>query len=422
MRTLVTIILLALLGAGIAGGLFVMSQSRKEPERKTEEPRGLVVFVTQASKQDVPLNVSATGQATPRRDIIIAAQVGGRIAAIADSFESGGMVSRGDLLMQIEDADYRLAVTRARAEVARAERALELERAQADLARRDWQELGEGQASALTLREPQLAEAEANLEAAKASLRDAELQLSRTRVRAPFDGLVRSKDVDIGQFVNPGMVAGRMFATDVMEVRLPLSDDDLSLLGLPLAYNASSDNPGPAVTLSANVAGAMRRWQGQIVRTDSAIDPQTRTLSAVAQVQDPYGEGADGDMPLAAGLFVNAEIVGAVLPGAYVLPRAALRGDRQVLVAEPEGKLSIREVSVAYSDRERAVLTAGVSDGEYVITSPVLSPSDGMKIEAFDATTRELLFPIPEEEPDADATDEEDGASAESDNRRRGRG
>jgi RND family efflux transporter MFP subunit len=417
LRLIFSIMIIGSILAGVAFGVKYAYDNRPKPEARVSEPRGLAVFVTQARMQDAALNINATGEATPRRDIVLASQVGGRVAWMAEGFESGGKVKRGELLMRIEDADYRLGVTRSRANVAQAQRALELQRAEAEIARREWSELGTGTASPLTLREPQLAEAEANLAAAQAALDDAELQLSRTRVTAPFDGVVRQKAIDVGQFVAPGQVAGQMFATDVMEVRLPLSDADLAMLGLPLAFNATEKNPGPKVTLSAVVAGQERFWQGHIARTDSAIDTSTRTLSAVAQVIDPYGAGADGDMPLAAGLFVNAVIEGRVVPDAFVLPRAALRGDNQVLVVKrDDATLDVRVVDVAYSDREKAILTAGVAEGEYVVTSPVLAPRTGMKVEAFDADDRALLFPPKEEKT------EDENASAEKEQTNTARG
>jgi RND family efflux transporter MFP subunit len=383
----------------------VMIATKPEAEQAEKTVRGLAVFVERAAPQTVQLSVDTQGEVRPRREIDLIPQVSGRIVEVADSFIEGGFFSEGDLLVKIEDADYRLAVTRAEADVARAQRALQSERAEGELARRDWEDLGIGDPSALALREPQLAEARASLAAAQAQLADARLQLARTEIRSPFEGRVRAKSVDIGQYVGPGQQIGRIFATDVVQIRLPLADSELALLGLPVAYQSGPDSPGLEVTLSSMVAGQSRSWSGYIVRTDSAIDTQTRTLFAFAEVVDPYGEGADGTAPLAVGMFVEARIMGREIDDAIVLPRAALRGSDQVFVAKLDGTLDVRTASVVTSDRDRVILADGVVEGEYVVASPLISPIQGMQIEAY-ARSGELLFPERAEETEEPAEGE----------------
>jgi RND family efflux transporter MFP subunit len=375
----------------------VMIATKPEAETAEKTVRGIAVFVERAEPQTLRLTVDTQGEARPRREIDLIPQVSGRIVEVADSFIEGGFFEEGDLLLKIEDADYRLAATRMEAEVARARRVLESERAEGESARRDWEDLGIGDPSALALRQPQLAEARAALAAAEAQLADARLQLARTELRAPFAGRVRTKTVDIGQYVGGGQQLGRIFATDVIQIRLPLTDAELALLGLPVAFQSSETSPGLPVTLSGVVAGQSRTWSGRIVRTDSAIDTQTRTLFAFAEVEDPYGEGADGDAPLAVGMFVEARIEGREIHDAIVLPRAALRGSDQVFVAKLDGTLDIRTASVVTSDRDRVILAGGVLEGEYVVSSPLLSPAQGMQIEAY-ARSGDLLFPEREDE------------------------
>ncbi len=379
----------------VGGAIFiitVMALNRPEPEKAQVEPRGLAVFVTPAERSDVALNVATQGEARPLREIALVSQVSGRVVSVNDRFIEGGFFERGDMLVQIDQTDYRLAVTRAQSSVAQAQRALERERAEAEIAARDWEEFGEGEASALTLRVPQLAEAEAALAAAQATLSESQVNLDRTTIRAPFTGRVREKSADIGQFVSPGQGVGRIFSTDVVQLRLPLSDAELAQVGLPVAFEATEDNPGPTVRFSATLAGQPREWTGHIKRTDSAIDPRTRLVYAIAEVVDPYGEGADGDAPLAVGLFVEAEIEGRVVPGAFALPRAALRGADEIYVAKPDGKMTVRTVDVVFSDRERVVLTSGLTPGEYVIISPIRG-AENMAVRALDPDTRQAIFP-----------------------------
>ncbi|MCG8440401.1 MAG: efflux RND transporter periplasmic adaptor subunit [Caulobacterales bacterium] len=400
--TLFLVLPIALIAAGTVAGVLVMHANQPEAETSDAPRKGLSVFVETAAREDVTLTVQTHGEARPRREIDLVPQVSGRIVEVADSFIEGGIFQAGDVLVRIEDADYRLAVTRAEASVAQAERTLQREQAEADIAKRDWAELGAGDASPLALREPQLAEARANLAAARASLAEARLQLERASIAAPFDGRLRAKSADLGQYVAPGQPIAEVFSTDVMEIRLPLSDRELARLGLPVAFTASADAPGPQVTLSARLAGVTRTWTGHIARTDSALEARTRSLFATAEVVDPYGAGADDGAPLPAGLFVEAVIAGREVPSAFVLPRAALRGADQVYVAAKDGRMEIRTVHVVASDRRQVVLTSGVDERDWVITSPVLSAEAGMALEVF-TPGGDLLFSATEDPPAEEA-------------------
>ncbi len=370
---------------GVAG-VMIMGALKPKPEKKAEVLKPVPVLVARPQRQSVHLSILTQGEVRPRTEIDLVPQVSGKLVYVSPSFIEGGFFRKGDVLIRIEPYDYQLRVIQAKAQVAQAEQRLAREQAEAAIAKKDWAELGQGPASPLTLRVPQLAEARAMLASAKASLDDAKLQLSRTVIRAPFTGRVRTKNADIGQYVTPGARLGRIFATSIVEVRLPLTDSELSQLSLPLAFNETKAHPGPAVDLSAVVAGQEHHWHGHIARTDSAIDPRTRLLSAFVEVKDPYGAGADSGVPLAVGLFVDARVQGREIPDALVVPRTALRSNNMVFVAKDDNTLNMRKVSVASSNRERAVLLAGVSPKDRVITSPVRSPSEGMKIETIERT------------------------------------
>ena len=397
-RILISIALIVgvivLIGAAVMG----LAVTAEQPERAEVVARPTAVFVTEAQPTPVQLSVRTQGEVTPLTEIDLVAQVSGRVTYVNPNFVNGGFFEAGETLIQLEDADYRLAVTRASALVAQRRQQLIREEAEADLAREEWEALGEGEASALTLREPQMAEAQAQLAAAQAGLAEARLNLSRTRISAPFDGRVRMKSADLGQFVGPGARVGRVFSTDRVEIRLPLTNSELATLGMPLAFRAESYDAGPEVQLSAVVAGETRRWAGHVVRTDSSIDPQTRTLSAIIEVADPYGAAADAaGAPLAVGLFVNADIAGQSIEYAYALPRSTLRGANEVFVAERDGTLSIRQVTVADSTPDAVVVTSGVAAGDRVVTSPLRGAADGMLIRAL-GPDGEPLDPEPEDE------------------------
>lgn len=406
------VILSVLILGGVFGAFVVvvgfLVATQQTPERAEIVPRPAAVFVTEAEPTEIQLTVNTQGEVRPFIQIDLVSQVSGRITFVNPNFVNGGFFEAGETLVQLEDADYRLAVTRASALVAQRRQQLIREEAEAELAREEWEALGDGQASALTLREPQMAEAQAQLAAAEASLAEARLNLSRTRISAPFAGRVRAKAADLGQFVGPGARLGQVFATDRVEINLPLTNAELATLNMPLAFQASESTPGPAVELSASLAGNLHTWEGRVVRTDSAIDPQTRTMSAIVEVADPYGAAAEAaGAPLAVGLFVNASIEGREIDYAYALPRSALRGASQVYVAERDGTLSIRQVSVANSSSERVVITSGVTAGDRVVVSPLRGAANGMLIRAL-GPDGEPLDPEPEDEDESEEDAESD--------------
>lgn len=369
------VILVGALGTNVAMGIFT-----PKPEENEQVIKATPVVVADAIAENVQLSVSAQGEARPLTQITLTSQVSGKINFVAPQFIEGGAFEAGDVLVSIEPAEYEFRVVQARANVAQARSRFASEEAETRIARKDWEELGQGEGSALARREPQMAEAEAALASARAQLREAELQLERTTIRAPFKGRAQTQFANIGQFVRPGDNLGDVFSTDVMEVALPLTDSNIGELGLSIGFRSDADNLGPEVILSALVGGTPRQWNGRIAHTDASYDRQTRVLFVYAQVDDPYGEGTDGGAPLAAGLFVNAEIQGRVIDDSVIIPRAALRGNDQVFVASDNDTLEIRQVTVASSDRTRAVLIGGLRPGEQVITSPVRGAAEGIEI------------------------------------------
>lgn len=368
----------------------------KKPEEKRRAFNTLAVMADYAVQDDVQLSVTTQGEARPQTEIDLVPEVGGKIVYVSSNFIEGGIITKGETLLRIEDADYKVAVIRAQANVAQAEQALVREEAEGAIAKRDYEELGRGEASPLALRLPQQAQAKASLQAARAEVEAAELQLVRTNVRAPFTGRVRMKSSDLGQFVSPGRTLGRIFSTDIVEVRLALTDDDLSKMDLPLAYVAKSRADAPTVKLSAIVAGQRRFWEGKIMRTDSTYDTQTRALFAIAEVFDPYGKGAsENGVPLAPGLFVDAEIDGKTFEDVIVLPRDGLRPEDKVYVVDDKGKVDIRDAVVIDTTAQRAVLSAGVSAGELVVLSPLERSRTSLSLKAFDINnpTKVLVDP-----------------------------
>jgi RND family efflux transporter MFP subunit len=374
----------------IAGGIAligVMGSLRPKITPKEVQLAPPAVFFETVEARAVTLDVYAQGEVKARTDINLTAEVAGRIVRMSDDFVAGGAFEKGDLLVKIDDSDYRVAVTGAKSRLAQAEQNLRREEAEADLARKDYEALGREQdASELTLRLPQLAQARAAYDAAKADVSAAALDLDRTELKAPFKGRVRERLAGEGQFISPGAPIGRIFSTDVAEVRLPMSDSDLAKLGLNLAFVETTENPGPPVTLSATIAGRHHEWAARIARTDGAIDPSTRQISAIAVVDDPYGAGSDNGTPLAIGLFVDARILGTPMENAVVLPRSALHGRNTVYVIGADNVLEARAIEIVASDKDTITIAAGLKDGERVVTSPLRGATAGGKVTPTDET------------------------------------
>ncbi len=363
-------------GAAVAAAVILGRPKVERVEAAVPPP---LVRVVEAHRQDLPLVVRSHGTVAPRTESVLVAELAGRLVSVAPSFAAGGFFRRGEALATIDPRDYELAVAQAEAAVAQARVRLELERAESELARREWAELGRGEATALTAREPQLAEARSTLQAAEAAVAKARLELERTAVRAPFDGRIREKLADVGQYVGKGTPLAAVFSTESAEVRLPVPKADLAFVELELG--AGSNPAGPAVLLEGEIGGVRRTWPARVVRTGSELDPRSRMLPLFARVEDPFARrpGAGG-APLPMGLFVEARIEGKLAKGVVALPRSALRGDGEVLVVDGESRLRFRPVDVLRLERERVVLSAGVEPGEQVCVSPLETVVDGMRV------------------------------------------
>lgn len=369
---------IAVLATGVAG-IVALNATAPKPDKKEETVRTVSMFVEPVVSRAVTLTVSTQGEVRPKTEIDLISQVSGRIKQVDKNFVDGGSFELGQALVKVEDEDYNYAVTVAESNVAEATAQFARTRADADIVAKQWEQWVDGIPTDLALRKPQIAQATAKLKAAEANRDKARLNLKRTEISVPFTGRIRSKFVDVGQYVSLGTKIGRVFSTDVVEIRLPLSDHQLSTLNLPMAFQATSDN-APRVILSANLAGKSYEWEGRLVRTAASIDPQTRMLYAVAVVKDPYGAAAINGMPLAVGLFVNATIEGRAFDNGIVMPRAALRAGNKAYVVTSDDKLSIRDVTVLSSSPDGVIIGSGVETGEQVVVSPVRTAINGMTV------------------------------------------
>jgi RND family efflux transporter MFP subunit len=342
--------------------------------------------VVVAEARTVQLRVQAQGSVLPRTETTLVAEVSGRIHWVSPRLVSGGFFDLGDELVQIDASDYRLVVERSAAALARAESALALSRTAA-MRQRTLAERGVASPAAVDDADHRERAADAGVREAKVALEQARRDLDRAVVVSPFVGRVRAKYVDIGQFVNRGTAIAQVYAVDFAEIRLPISNDEAAFVDLPVAYRGvDASGPGPEVILRARFAGREHRWRGHIVRTEGEIDARTRMIHAVARVEDPYGRGDDPDRPpLAVGMFVDAELQGRVVPGVIVLPRVALRGRDQVVVADDQGRLRIRRVEILRRERDSVLILGGLRSGERVCVPPPSVTVEGMEVRVLEA-------------------------------------
>lgn len=362
--------------------LVVIGLVRTAPEPEVGEAvtNRIGVYVERATRTGARAEVTVYGEVRPRVQIDVISEVSGRVTDVSSRFTEGGSVMAGDALLTIEDRDYVVAVSEARARLAA--RRLELEQALADADVAQQQLAGEVNPSDLALRKPQIAQARAGVQAAELSLSRAESDLSRTKISLPFDARITQTMVDEGQYVGAGRTVASVFSTDVAEVRLPLTDADIAALGVPIGFEAP-EGAGLPVQLSTDVAGATRRWSGQLVRLDASLDPRTRSTFGTVEVADPF-DVADGDMPMAPGLFVAAEIEGRTLADVLAIPAAGLRAGGRVFIMNDDDVLEIRSVIVAHATARMAYLSSGVSEGDRVIVSPIRNPVEGMALSAIE--------------------------------------
>ena len=377
----------AVLLFGVAGAVSILALRPPLAHRQPSNTAPLVrVVIAELSSESLVVRADGTVRARSESDLV--PEVSGRVFWVSPSLRPGGFFEPGEVLLRIEAADYDIGRRQMRAGLERARGELEL--AELNLARQ--QGLRSRDASSLA----KLDDARARARVARAAVLDADATLERaerdferTELRAPFAGRVLEEHVDLGQFVSRGTPVATLYAIDVAEIRLPIPDEELAFLDLPLGYHGEAPSAtGPDVRVHARFAGREHTWLGHVVRTEGQIDRGTRMVHVVVEVADPYGRGTQADRPpLAVGLFVEAEILGLVAEGVVALPRRVLRTDvsgaARVWLVDAEGRLRSRKIEVLRLERERVLVSAGLQTGERVLLSPLATPVEGMQVEIY---------------------------------------
>ncbi len=347
--------------------MVVLIMNKPKPDIKEVEEKAFLVDVMPVEITNITYTVRSQGSVIPKVQSALTSQVSGIIESVSNVFVTGGMFHAGDVLITLEQADRKTELQLAQAELARAQAAYELELARGKVAEEEWRSVGRSPSTTpeLGLRKPQLDSEKANLQAAKANLERAKRNLERTVIRAPYNGMIMQKNVDIGQFVNTGMVLAQIASTDVAEVRLPLTDSDLAYLNLDASVEGN-------VILRANVGGRPTQWPANLTRDEGVLNSQNRVIYAIAEVRDPYARNPDtAHKVLRYGTFVRAEITGLSADNMVVLPRNLVRLDGTVLLVDEDNRIEIRDVEVQRADDNDIYISAGLQPGEQIITSAV---------------------------------------------------
>ncbi|MCI5105602.1 MAG: efflux RND transporter periplasmic adaptor subunit [Pseudomonadales bacterium] len=347
-------------------------------EESSPEIIPVSVRVTEVQPETVQLLVESHGKVQAAQQVNLSVPVAGPIEWISPSLEAGGYVQAGDILLRIDGSDYETLLARSRATVQQAR--AEAEHAEQELAR--LLELADRRLASESQMEDARRQAEVNrarLADAEANLRQAELDLDRTELKAPFNAVVQMREVEVGQYVNRAQSAAVLYGADVVEVRVPLAIRQLGYLDIPLSMRGElPPAQAPDVKLTGVYGGQEQHWQGKLVRIEAAIDANSNTVQTIIRVAQPEGSDA---LPLPIGLYVEAAIEGKQVNDIIALPRSVVRNNNQVLVVDAENKMFYREVDIYRLEEERVLISGGLLPGEKICVSPIQAVINGMSVQ-----------------------------------------
>ena len=374
----------------LLGCLFVASYLIQNPTQLEEVARDVIpvaVRVIEAERASVGLSVRSQGKVQAAQTANLSAAVAGPVAWISPAMEAGGYVREGDTLLRLDTSDYE--TLRARSEATRQQASAEAGHAAREYDR--MKELAEERlASQSQLQDAQrLAEvSRARLADAEASFSQAELDLARAEIKAPFDAIVETRDVELGQYVNRAQSVAVLYGANEVEVRVPLAIRQLGYLDVPLGLRGELPlEEAPSVTLTGTYGGIEHHWQGKLVRIEASIDPNSNTVQTIIRVPQPSNSvewSANEEtrpIPLPIGLYVQANIKGKTVDNLISLPRSVIRNNNQVLVVDAENKMYFREVDIFRLEEENVLISGGILPNEKICISPIQAVVDGMSVQ-----------------------------------------
>ena len=371
---------------------YLMIWLKTEPEIRPLTSRAPFAITAPAVVGTGAIPVYGAGTVRPVAEIDVAAEINGKVIWVDPAFQSGGRVRKGQILFRIDDADYRNRVQQARANVAAQHVALLRAREEAQIARAEYAQFRRGQtdiaeANPLALWEPQIEAARAAVTRDSAVLADAELALARTKVRAPFRGVVQAESIDMGQFVLAGQSVGRLYATDAVEVVVPLSDANAILIPGLWELKAGDGDRRVQARVIAEYGDGSYAWEGYVDRAEASLDEQTRTIDVIVRVPNPFASGTrveaagvDPGPPLLVGKFVKVQIEGIVPDRYFILRRSALRPGNEVWAVRDDTRLTIVPVRVLQRSDDQVFVTGTLKAGQAVVIGGIQVATEGMEV------------------------------------------
>ena len=376
---------LLVIAIGIGLGKFIIATG-PEAEKQPQEIPATVVDAQVLALRDYQVILKTSGIVRAHTQTNLVAEVSGKVLEISPSFQDGGYFDKGATLLTLDAANYANAITIAEGDLAQKQLALQEQQAQAKLAQQDWNLLDGNRSrpqSDLAARRPHIAAAQAAIQASDAKLQQEKLNLARTRITAPYSGRVQEKRVDVGQYVSPGTVLGVIYATDALEVHVPLSLAQHALLNMPEAFRdkAADSAQLPSVSIHPTTGNVQEEWQGRVVRSSAALDEKSRQITVIARIDNPYEAREGISTPLRIGQYVTAAIQGKLFNNVYVLPPSAVRQGKEILLLQ-DGKVTVQPIELVWSTETDMVIRSNVDlNGKRLITTPLPQATTGQSVQ-----------------------------------------
>ena len=368
--------LFILLGAfALSYLLWFLGQVQPDPIEELPPPD---VFVEILTPKDFQVQISSNGTTTPLTQTVLTAEVGGEVIYRSKKFAEGASVIEGEILAKIDDTDLQLQYKNALLQLANAEVQYSLQLAEAEVAKEAWDKIGDGVASDLTLKKPQLKQAQALLEVAKAQVSSAAKKLNKTEIIAPYAGRIQNVNIDLGTTIIPGQPVGAMYTSSEIEITLAVKDNDLQFLSIPMDGRKLNPSEQASVVIESFYKGKTQSWEGKLERVDGVIDPITRMINLIAVFKNDFIETDKPNLPI--GLFVEAKIDGITLKNIFEIPINSISENNEVYIVNKDNQLELRKLTILKKYSEFVIIKDGLKAGERIVTSKLSTASNGIKV------------------------------------------
>ena len=355
--------------------LWFLGQVQPKPVEELSPPDVIIETLTNIDHQ---IKINSTGTTKPLTQTVLNSEVGGEVIYRSKKFSEGSSVIVGEILAKIDDTDLQLQYKNALLQLANAEVQYSVQLAETEVAKKAWEEIGEGDASDLTLKKPQLKQAKALLNVANAQVESAEKKLNKTEITAPYTGRIQSVNIDLGTTILPGQPIGAMYTSSEIEITLAVKDSDLQFLSIPMDGRKLNINEKSDVLIQTFYKGENQSWKGNLERVDGVIDPITRMINLIAIFKNDFIEKDKPTLPI--GLFVEAEIDGVLLQDVFKIPSSAISAENTLFVVDKNNNLELRKLKILKKYNDYVIVKDDLKVGERIVISKLSNASTGMTV------------------------------------------